>query len=322
MIKRHALLPSSLNGLRVFEAAARYLSFTIAAQELNVTQSAVSRQIRLLEEQLGFTLFIRQHRALILTEEGKEIALILTRQFSELNNTIHQLKQHEDNTLKLNVSMSFAVRWLIPRLHSFKEQNPSLDIIISSNIGNNGNYGDQLNLDSDDYDIAISNYQDPTTIEQPVIFLRKEYLAPVYSMLLVKGDTQLTIDELLTYPRLHPTKDRSDWRAWFAQTGIQQPLGNTELTFDTLDMALTSCLSGQGATITDLLFVTNELKQGFLKLPLEAKIIDSPWKYYYYCRTKSDNVTNFVNWLIKELELETEQLLSLINQHNWHPTNK
>jgi LysR family transcriptional regulator, glycine cleavage system transcriptional activator len=155
---------------------------------------------------------------------------------------------------------------LIPRLHSFKEQNPSLDIIISSNIGNNGNYGDQLNLDSDDYDIAISNYQDPTTIEQPVIFLRKEYLAPVYSMLLVKGDTQLTIDELLTYPRLHPTKDRSDWRAWFAQTGIQQPLGNTELTFDTLDMALTSCLSGQGATITDLLFVTNELKQGFLKL--------------------------------------------------------
>jgi LysR family glycine cleavage system transcriptional activator len=87
-------------------------------------------------------------------------------------------------------------------------------------------------------------------------------------------------------------------------------------------MALTSCLSGQGATITDLLFVTNELKQGFLKLPLEAKIIYSPWKYYYYCRTESDKVTSFINWLIKEIDEETEQLLNLINQYNWHPAER
>ncbi|PSV99584.1 LysR family transcriptional regulator [Photobacterium lipolyticum] len=314
MATRHALLPSSLNGLRVFEAAARHLSFTLAAQELNVTQSAVSRQIRQLEESLGFALFIRQHRALILTDEGKEIALLLTRQFSELNGTIRQLKNQDSHTLRLKVVMSFAVRWLIPRLHSFKEQNPDLDIVISSTISHSD---DELNLDVDDYDIAIFGQLTQPKAKYQNNFLRKEYLAPVYSTLLTKGDASLTVDELLTYPRLHPTPDRSDWREWLKRNNKHQLNNDTGLTFDTLDMALTSCLAGQGATITDLMLVVNELKQGYLKLPESVKVIGSPWNYYYYCNSKGDKVTNFISWLVNKLDEEMAQLLELADQNNW-----
>ncbi|MDX1302787.1 LysR family transcriptional regulator [Photobacterium sp.] len=314
MATRHAFLPASLNGLRVFEAAARYLSFTLAAQELNVTQSAVSRQIRQLEDNLGFPLFTRQHRALLLTDEGKEIALLLTRQFSELNGTIRQLKNQDSHTLRLKVAMSFAVRWLIPRLHSFKEQHPDLDIVLFSTISHSD---DELNLDVDDYDIAIFGQLAQPKAKYQNNFLRKEYLAPVYSTLLTKKDTLLTVDELLTYPRLHPTPDRSDWREWLKKNDKHLLNNDTGLTFDTLDMALTSCLAGQGATITDLMLVANELKQGYLKLPVSVKIIGSPWNYYYYCNTKGDKVTNFISWLVNKLDEEMAQLLEQAKQNNW-----
>ncbi|ELR65790.1 Glycine cleavage system transcriptional activator [Photobacterium marinum] len=311
---RHSLLPSSLNGLRVFEAAARHLSFTQAATELNVTQSAVSRQIRQLEDHLGFPLFIRQHRSLTLTGEGKEIALLLTRQYSDLNGMIRQLKTKENAPLRVKVAMSFGVRWLIPRLHSFKEQYPSLDIVLTSVLG----FEDTaLRLDDDDYDVAIYGlHRDPKS-QYHKNMLRKEYLAPVYSELLTKTDKAISVDELLTYPRLHPTPDRSDWREWLKRNHKSELMNNSGLTFDTLDMALTSCFAGQGVTITDLMLVVHELKQGYLKLPRSATIIDSPWQYYYHCQLESDAVTNFITWLTEQLETEQAEMFEMAKQQGW-----
>lgn len=314
MKKRHTLLPPSLNGLRVFEAAARHLSFTLAASELNVTQSAVSRQIRQLEEHFGFSLFIRRHRALSLTDEGKEIALLLTRQYSELNGTIRQLKVKESKTLRVKVAMSFAVRWLIPRLHSFKEHHPTLDIVLSSTMGHTS---EELRLDDDDYDVAIYNLQKEWKSPYQKNFLRKEYLAPVYSELLTKTDQPIDIDTLLTYQRLHPTADRTDWREWLKRNHKSHLMNNSGLTFDTLDMALTSCFAGQGVTITDLMLVVHELKQGYLQLPLSATIIDSPWQYYYHCQIQSDAVTHFVSWLTNQQAIEQAQLFDMAKNHGW-----
>ncbi|WP_152557166.1 LysR family transcriptional regulator, partial [Photobacterium sanctipauli] len=279
MRKRHALLPPSFNGMKVFESAARHLSFTLAAEELNVTQSAVSRQIRQLEEHFEFPLFNRLHRALELTPQGKEIAQLLTRQYSELNHTVQQLKSKESSTLKVRVAMSFAVRWLIPRLHSFKARHPELDIVLSSSMSLNS---EEVKLEDDDFDVAIYNVLVDPYRRNKDHFIRKEYLAPVYSEHLTEGkDHTLTVDEMLTYPRLHPTADKADWHVWFKQYGLKPERveansgAQSEIIFNTLDMALTSCMAGQGVTITDLMLVVHELKQGYLKLPKSAMIIST-----------------------------------------------
>ncbi len=312
--KRHTSLPPSLNALRVFEAASRNLSFTLAAEELNVTQSAVSRQIKQLEAHLGITLFIRQHRALTLTNEGKSLADLLTRQFSELNSHIDQLKHQDDNTLRLNVAMSLAVRWLIPRLHSFKEQQPDIDIVLSSIIGNTS---DEVSLTNDEYDIAIYNYEDKPQGRFHSTFLRNELLAPVYSALIAPEAKQLTLEQALCFPLLHPTKDRSDWRNWLAQSGIRFSHQDNGLTFDTLDMALTSCMAGQGIAMTDLLLVVSELEKGFLQLPHPVTIIEGPWRYAYVCQNKNTITRTFITWLEEQVALEREQFEKLANNKGW-----
>ncbi|OAN13113.1 LysR family transcriptional regulator [Photobacterium jeanii] len=314
MKKRHAMLPSSLNGLRVFETAARHLSFTLTADELNVTQSAVSRQIKQLEEQLGITLFIREHRALSLTDEGKSLSELLTRQFSELNGHLDQLKNQDDNTLRLNVAMSLAVRWLIPRLHSFKEQQPDIDIVLSSIIGNTS---DEVSLNSDEYDIAIYNYEQKPQDPRPSTFLRFEMLAPVYSALISADKTPLPLEEALCFPLLHPTKDRSDWRNWLAYSGINFTHQDNGLTFDTLDMALTSCMAGQGIAMTDLLLVVDELEKGFLQLPQPATIIEGPWRYAYVCQNNSRVTRTFIEWLEQQVRQEQAQFFALAQRKNW-----
>ncbi|MGF1701195.1 LysR substrate-binding domain-containing protein [Photobacterium makurazakiensis] len=322
MRKRHALLPSSFNGMKVFESAARHLSFTLAAEELNVTQSAVSRQIRQLEQHFDFPLFNRLHRALELTPQGKEIAQLLTRQYSELNHTVNQLKAQESSTLRVRVAMSFAVRWLIPRLHSFKARYPELDIVLSSSMSLNS---EEVRLEDDDFDIAIYNMLVDPYKRTKDHFIRKEYLAPVYSEHLTEDASKpLTVEELLSYPRLHPTADKADWHVWLKQYGMQphtnkSTTGNQpEIIFNTLDMALTSCMAGQGVTITDLMLVVHELKQSYLKLPESAIILStSPWEYYYQTATESDAVTSFVSWLMEEQLEDQSQLLAMAKEHGW-----
>ncbi|MGF1686737.1 LysR substrate-binding domain-containing protein [Photobacterium japonica] len=315
MKRRHSLLPPSLNGLKVFESAARHLSFTLAANELNVTQSAVSRQIRQLENHLGFALFIRHHRALELSNEGKEIALILTRQYSELNHQIQQLKAQQTQTLRVKVAMSFAVRWLIPRLHSFKERYPELDIVVSSSMGHNS---EELRLEDDDYDVAIYNMKTDQKSRYQQHFIRKEYLAPVYSQLLTHSHKILSVDELLTYPRLHPTPDQSDWKTWLSCNQRKEAVNHRGITFNTLDMALTSCFAGQGVTMTDLMLVVHELNEAYLHLPQHATIIaNTCWQYYYHSTIQSDAVTQFVDWMMAEQERDKTALFALADQRGW-----
>lgn len=315
MKKRHSHLPSSLNGLKVFESAARHLSFTRAAEELNVTQSAVSRQIRQLEEHLEFPLFIRHHRALELSAPGKEISLLLTRQYSELNKNISQHKIQQNGSLRVKVAMSFAVRWLIPRLHSFKALYPELDIILLSSLGYNN---EDFKLENDNYDIAIYNMPNALINHDQQKIIRNEYLAPVYSALLTKNERPISINELLAFPRLHPSPDKSDWKTWLNRNGRGDQINQAGLTFNTLDMALTSCFAGQGVAITDLMLVVHELKQGYLKLPQHATIVtSSSWEYIYQTTVESDAVTNFIEWLVNEQRIEEAELLAMAEDHDW-----
>ena len=123
----------SLNGLRAFEAAARHLSFTKAAEELNVTQTAISHQIKRLEEELGLRLFIRQNRALTLTNEGREYLPGIRAAFQDLRLATERLKRREnENVLTVSTLTSLAAKWLMPRLSKFQELHPSIDVRVTT----------------------------------------------------------------------------------------------------------------------------------------------------------------------------------------------
>src|SRR6184192_1157575 len=130
-----ARLPS-LNGLRAFEAAARHLSFTQAASELNVTQTAISHQIRRLEEELGIRLFVRQNRALELTMEARDYLPGIRAAFNDLRLATDRLLQKgNDNVLMISTIASFAAKWLLPRLGTFQEAHPGIDVHITTSTG-------------------------------------------------------------------------------------------------------------------------------------------------------------------------------------------
>ena len=127
-----ARLPS-LNGLRAFEAAARHLSFTNAASELNVTQTAISHQIRRLEEELGIQLFVRQNRALALTPEAREYLPGVRAAFNDLRLATDRLKRRDDDhVLTVSTLASLAAKWLLPRLSAFQEAHPGIDVRITT----------------------------------------------------------------------------------------------------------------------------------------------------------------------------------------------
>src|SRR4051812_30751437 len=127
-----ARLPS-LNGLRAFEAAARHMSFTLAASELNVTQTAISHQIRRLEEELGIRLFVRQNRTLSLTPEAKEYLPGIRAAFNDLRLATDRLLRKDDgNVLTVSTLASLAAKWLLPRISSFQQQHPGIDVRITT----------------------------------------------------------------------------------------------------------------------------------------------------------------------------------------------
>src|ERR1700753_2410810 len=127
-----ARLPS-LNGLRAFEAAARHLSFTQAASELNVTQTAISHQIRRLEEELGLRLFIRKNRALALTPQARDYLPGVRAAFNDLRlATDRLLRKDDDNVLTVSTLASLAAKWLLPRLTAFQEAHPGIDVRITT----------------------------------------------------------------------------------------------------------------------------------------------------------------------------------------------
>src|ERR1700744_996474 len=123
----------SLNGLRAFEAAARHLSFTNAAAELNVTQTAISHQIRRLEQELGIRLFVRQNRALSLTAEAKDYLPVIRSAFNDLRlATDRLLRKDNEHVLTVSTLASLAAKWLLPRLSSFQEEHPGGDVRVNT----------------------------------------------------------------------------------------------------------------------------------------------------------------------------------------------
>ncbi|WP_024303890.1 LysR substrate-binding domain-containing protein [Pseudogulbenkiania sp. MAI-1] len=280
-----------LNALRIFEAVARLQSFTKAAEALYLTQSAVSHQIRKLEEHFGFPLLIRGQRGIDLTPEGALLQHSVHDALQQIGQTCDQLNQRR-HAIRIKSPPSIAVRWLVPHLQGFKQQFPDLDISVSTV------WEEKPVFDWGLFDLAIQygNGDWPgVTVER----LHQERLIPVAAPALLRGRSGLTPDELGTLTLIHSTRDRRDWRLWLELGAAEWPRGQKELLFDADVMAVEAARCGLGVALVDPFIVQDALDNGSLLAPFDRTLLTG--QAYYLVRPPherhSRRLQPLVEWL-------------------------
>lgn len=262
-----ARLPS-LNGLRAFEAAARHLSFTLAASELNVTQTAISHQIRRLEEELGIRLFIRQNRALALTPEARDYLPGVRAAFNDLRlATDRLLRKEDDKVLTVSTLASLAAKWLLPRLTDFQEQHPGMDVRITTSTS-------LVDFQRDNVDAAI-RYGRGQWPGVRADWLMADELFPVCSPSLLRGDKPLRRPEdLRNHPLLHTSNANSDdWRLWLTAAGLPADIArHPGITFDMIFMTIQAAIDGIGVAMGRTSYVQDDIAKGRLVVPFKIAL--------------------------------------------------
>ncbi len=262
-----ARLPS-LNGLRAFEAAARHLSFTLAASELNVTQTAISHQIRRLEEELGIRLFIRQNRALALTPEARDYLPGVRAAFNDLRlATDRLLRKDDDKVLTVSTLASLAAKWLLPRLTDFQEQHPGIDVRITTSTS-------LVDFQRDNVDAAI-RYGRGQWPGLRADWLMADELFPVCSPSLLRGDKPLRRPEdLRSHTLLHTSNTNSDdWRLWLTAAGLPADIArHPGITFDMIFMTIQAAIDGIGVAMGRTSYVQDDIAKGRLVVPFKIAL--------------------------------------------------
>jgi len=260
-----ARLPS-LNGLRAFEAAARHLSFTLAASELNVTQTAISHQIRRLEEELGIRLFIRQNRSLALTPEARDYLPGVRAAFNDLRlATDRLLRKDDDKVLTVSTIASLAAKWLLPRLTDFQETHPGIDVRITTSTS-------LVDFQRDNVDAAIryGRGQWPGVRAE---WLMADELFPVCSPSLLRGEKSLrTPEDLKDHVLLH-TSTSDDWRLWLTAAGLSTSISRQPgITFDMTFMTVQAAIDGMGVAMGRTSYVQDDIAKGRLVVPFKIAL--------------------------------------------------
>jgi LysR family glycine cleavage system transcriptional activator len=262
-----ARLPS-LNGLRAFEAAARHLSFTNAAAELNVTQTAISHQIRRLEEELGIRLFIRQNRALALTPQASDYLPGVRAAFNDLRlATDRLLRKDNDHVLTVSTLASLAAKWLLPRLSAFQEAHPDIDVRITTSTS-------MVDFKNGDVDAAI-RYGRGRWPGLRADWLTADQVFPVCSPALLQGDRPLrTPEDLVHHTLLHSSGGYDDdWRLWLTAAGLPADISKQPgLSFDMIFMTLQAAIDGLGVAVGRTTYVEGDLAKGRLVVPFKISL--------------------------------------------------
>jgi LysR family glycine cleavage system transcriptional activator len=283
--------------LRAFEAAARHHTFTAAASELNVTQSAVSHQIQYLEAFWGMRLFERG-KSLRLTAAGDALAPIIRQFLVSLDATLTDLRLRRERTpLRISLTQSFASRWLLPRLPDFEASHPDLQLCIDETTDRLIDFGPK------DADVAIrygTGQYGGLHTEQ----LLREYLFPVASpSFLAKFGTPDIPADLLRYPLLF--RGGSDlipkWQAWFERAGVNVSLAPSGTLYPDANMTIEAALAGYGVALVRSAHVETELKGGKLTRLLNVRY-PSPLAYYFVCpkgREQLPAISSFRQWIVQ-----------------------
>ncbi|MBG2914407.1 transcriptional regulator GcvA [Proteus cibarius] len=293
-----------LNALRVFDSAARHLSFTKAAEELFVTQAAVSHQIKTLEEFLGLKLFRRRNRSLLLTEEGQSYYLDIKEIFSSINEATRKLlARSAKGALTVSLSPSFAIQWLVPRLSGFNQAYPGIDVRIQAVDREE----DKL---ADDVDVAIfygrGNWTGLRTDR-----LYAEYLIPVCAPSLLTGEKPLkTPSDLIYHTLLHDTS-RRDWQAYVRQLEIQNQINVQQgPIFSHSSMVIQAAVHGQGVALVNNVMARSEIESGRLVRPF-SDVLVSKNAFYLVCQDSQaelGKIAAFRQWILSQAANEQEKL--------------
>jgi DNA-binding transcriptional LysR family regulator len=285
----------SLNGLRAFEAAARHGSFVAAGNELNVTQAAVSRLVRLLEARLGFPLFERLPNGLALTPQGKAFAPHLTAAFDAIAAASQQVAgMRSTPVLTLGVGPSFAVRWLIPRLAGFQRRHPEIDVRVAT--------GGATNPFRDDWTcgILLGNGDWPGYTAEPLF---SADLFPVCTAAIAQrlSDPSRLADETLLQVQHSP----EEWPMWLNAAGVALRPDMLGPRFDSYAMALQAAVDGVGVAMALRPYVEDDIAAGRLVAPFALAVPKGRAWYLVYRPFRHDDpgLLAFRDWLRESFDV-------------------
>ena len=301
----HRLPP--LNALRVFESAARHLSFTKAAEELNVTPGAVSQQIRTLEDFIGAKVFRRTKRALLLTDAAQASLPVLREAFDKLGEASRILAAPGDaGRLNVSVAPSLAAKWLVPRLDRFHETHPDIEVWVSADM-------DIVDFAMDDVDVAI-RYGGGSYPGLDIDLLMSETILPVCSPRLLTGEPPLkTPADLVHHTLLHdgsPDKDDSapTWPMWLKAAGVSDVDGARGPKFNQSSLVIEAAVAGKGVALAKAALALADLEAARLVIPFD---LTTPSTFAYYIvhpasKARVKAVRAFKDWLKEEASATTE----------------
>lgn len=285
-----------LNALPAFEAAARHLNFSRAAEELNVTHGAISRAIKNLEDQLGVLLFERATRSVRLTSVGEPYARAVRAALDQLATaTASATARHSGTTLNVSTSDGFAGKWLVPRLYRFHRAHGDIDVRVSTT-------GRLTNFLGDGIDIAIrygaGNYPGLTSE-----FLTGEEVFPVCSPRLMEGAWPLLTPADLRHHTLIHDGFPIRWAEWLASAGVEGVDPTSGITFDSATFAVESAVQGEGVVLGRTMLVSADLAAGRLVRPFghALKSVSSFYVVYLPDALRQRKVRTFRDWLFAEM---------------------
>ena len=287
----HIPLPS-VDALVAFESAARHQSFTRAAAELNLTQGAISRQIRVLEDRLGSSLFQRVRQRVILTDAGRAYLLEVRRILDGLESATLRLMTvgASTNVLNLAVLPAVATHWLLPRLPDFFSKHPSISVNCAIRLS-------PFDFETDPFDAAF-HYGAPIWAGAVVHHLMDEEIVPVCSPAFRTSRRIRRPDDLARIPLLHLTTRPAAWADWFAKANVPAANAFQGSLFENFAMISKAAMSGLGAALLPTYFVEGELKVGTLVALASAQRSKSAY-YLVIPETKvgTPHVASFVKWI-------------------------
>ena len=287
------------NALVAFEAAARHLNFTRAAEELNVSQVAVSKQIKTLETDLGVLLFNRTPRGLDLTQEGHKLFQAATVSLRHIAQVSEELRQEPGGArLVIATTMAFASYWLMPRLSRFRNAHPELDVVL---LASDPYFGDVSTTPH----VSI-RFHRPAPPGDDVRMLFHEEIFPVCSPEYLSTRNLTSIPQLTTKSLLHldePRHEPMNWRLWFSNFGVEvrDPMPGPH--FPNFNETMHAAEAGQGLALGWRHLCDAALEAGRLVRPVE-EVLRTDWAYYLLlppAHQFTDEVRAFTEWIEREV---------------------
>jgi LysR family transcriptional regulator, glycine cleavage system transcriptional activator len=297
--------PIGLSALRGFEASARRMSFTLAAAELNLTQSSISRQVAELERQIGTALFARQTRSLALTAAGHRLFQAAQQALKQIDRAVEDIRGPR-NVARVTITTyaSFASLWLVPRLAMFQREHPEIELRIDAS--------DRfIDIDAEGVDVAI-RWTRATSLPRSAVKLHDEEVLPALSALLLErsGVVLKEPQNLFQLPLLEldeslPPSASSAWPRWFQFAGVRAPPPAPRLMFTFVDQSVQAAVRGQGVVLARTPFVDELVASGDLIAPFPKLRLPTGYQYALIANVntrETPHVAAFCGWIRAEFE--------------------